>query len=154
MNKLLKLTNLALYLATPMLANAAPNWLITPEEAIEYQGARGYDEYTDFRPKGPAPTINVVQPDLSKNQAIKPPVSINVVFVPLADAPIDPSTFKAFYGAFRFDITNKLTQKVKVTPSGFSIDQVEIPEGKHLLTLKIEDISHRATEKQIRFEIE
>lgn len=129
-------------------------WLVTPEEAVEYQGEKGYVNFVDIRPKGLAPTINLVQPDLAKSSNLKAPISIEVTFVPLPDSPIDPGSFKVLYGALRFDVTSKILQKIKVTEKGFSINDVSIPEGKHSLVLRVEDMAHRPTEKSVRFEVE
>lgn len=136
------------------VASAEPIWLVTPEEAIDYQGENGYLNFIEYRPKGLAPTINLIQPDLVKNSNLKAPISIEVVFIPLSDSPIDPSTFKVLYGALRLDVTSKILQRIKVTDKGFSINDVNIPEGKHSLVLRVEDLARRPTEKVVRFEIE
>ena len=75
-------------------------------------------------------------------------------FRPQPDAPIDPATFKVMYGAFRVDITARITKFVKVTPDGFSLENAQIPVGKHRLTLLVLDEKQRAAERELRFEVE
>ena len=75
-------------------------------------------------------------------------------FVGQADAPIDPATFQVFYGALKIDITGRITRFVKVTKDGFSLENAQIPAGKHRLTLQVQDEKQRLAERELRLEVE
>ncbi len=75
-------------------------------------------------------------------------------FVGQADAPIDPATFQVCYGALKVDITSRITRFVKVTTDGFSLDNAQIPAGKHRLRLQVQDEKQRLAERELRVEVE
>jgi hypothetical protein len=81
-------------------------------------------------------------------------VALSFLFKAQSDAAIDPGTFKIMYGALKFDITSRITKFVKVTPAGFSLDNAQIPAGKHRLTLQIQDEKQRVAERELRVEVE
>ena len=100
------------------------------------------------------PIIEIIKPEPAPDLKVKAPFSINVLFKPQADAAIDPSTFKVLYGGLRFDITNRITKFVKVTAAGFSLDNAQIPVGKHRLTMQVQDEKQRVAERELRVEVE
>ena len=81
-------------------------------------------------------------------------MALSFLFKAQSDAAIDPGTFKIMYGALKFDITSRNTKFVKVTPAGFSLDNAQIPAGKHRLTLQIQDEKQRVAERELRVEVE
>ena len=58
------------------------------------------------------------------------------------------------YGAFKLDITNRITKFVQVTKEGFSLENAQIPVGKHRLTLQVQDEKQRVAERELRVEVE
>ena len=58
------------------------------------------------------------------------------------------------YGALKFDITSRITKFVKVTPAGFSLENAQIPVGKHRLILQVQDEKQRLAERELRIEVE
>ena len=58
------------------------------------------------------------------------------------------------YGAFKIDITARITKFVKVTTEGFNLENAQIPVGKHRLTLQVQDEKQRVAERELRFEVE
>ena len=58
------------------------------------------------------------------------------------------------YGAFKRDITSRITKFVKVAKEGFSMDNAQIPAGKHRLNLQVQDELKRMAERELRVEVE
>lgn len=136
---------------TPALAEG---WLITPAEAIAFRGEEGFDAPPALRPRAAMPLINILKPEPAPGLKVKAPFPIAVQFVGQADAPIDPATFQVFYGALKIDITGRITRFVKVTKDGFSLENAQIPAGKHRLTLQVQDEKQRLAERELRVEVE
>ena len=132
----------------------ATDWLISPAEARSYQGEGGYNEPPALRARALVPQIDILKPEPVADLKVKAPFAINVLFKPQSDAAIDPSTFKVMYGALKFDITNRITKFVKVTATGFSLENAQIPVGKHRLTLQVQDEKQRVAERELRVEVE
>lgn len=129
-------------------------WLVSPAEALTYQGEAGFNEPPALRARAVQPVIDILKPEHSDDLRVKAPFSIAVQFVAQADAAIDPSSFKVLYGAFNIDITNRITKFVKVSQRGFMLDNAQIPIGKHRLTLQVQDEKHRMAEREFRLEVE
>ena len=98
------------------------------------------------------PTIHVKRPQLL-SKPLSNPLSIELIFLPL-DSPLLPETFKAYYGFFRVDITERILNNVTVGSSGVNIENAEIPSGKHKIFISIEDKKGRLVERSIRFIVE
>ncbi len=129
-------------------------WLVSPAEAREFKGEEGYDEPPALRPRALVPLIDIVRPEPAPDLKVKAPFPITVEFKAQNDAAIDPSTFKVMYGALKIDITNRITKYVKVTPAGFSLENAQIPPGRHRLTLQVQDEKQRTAERELRVEVE
>ena len=102
---------------------------------------------------GDEPSIEVIRP-VVKEGKVASPVAIEVRFKPVAGKAIDPASFKLFYGAFKLDVTDRLLKTAKVTPTGFSIDKVDIPAGSHRLVMKVADDTGAAGIKEIKFTVD
>lgn len=136
------------------LANMADGWLISPAEARDFQGEEGYNEPPALRPRAVVPLIDILKPETVADLKVKAPFAITVLFKSQADSPIDPATFKVMYGAFKIDITSRITKFVKVTKDGFSLENAQIPSGKHRLTMQVMDEKQRVAERELRVEVE
>lgn len=132
----------------------AENWLVTPAEALEYEGEEGFNERPALRMRSVIPVIDILQPQPAAEMKVKSPFTIAAQFTGQVDAPIDPSTFKVLYGAKKFDITGKITQSATVTREGFTIENAQIPVGKHRLILQVQDDKRRVAERELRIEVE
>ncbi len=130
------------------------NWLVTPAEAREFKGEEGFYEQPALRSRAVMPLIDILKPEPVQDLKVKAPFAIVVQFKSQADVPIDPTTFKVMYGALKIDITNRITKFVKVTKDGFSLDNAQIPVGKHRLTLQVVDERQRLAERELRVEVE
>jgi hypothetical protein len=133
---------------------ASREWLISPAEALSYQGEGGFSEQPALRARSVAPQIDIIKPEPATDLKVKAPFAIAVQFKAQSDAAIDPGTFKVMYGALKFDITSRITKFVKVTPAGFSLDNAQIPAGKHRLILQVQDEKQRLAERELRIEVE
>ncbi len=129
-------------------------WLVSPTEAREFRGEEGFNEQPALRARAVVPLIDILKPEPAVDLKVKAPFAIVVQFKGQADSPIDPSTFKVMYGALKIDITNRITKFVKVTKDGFSLDNAQIPVGKHRLTLQVVDEKQRLAERELRVEVE
>lgn len=98
------------------------------------------------------PRIEIVSPDLAA--ALQSPLAIVVKFQAVAGAEILPESFRAQYGAFRIDITDRLLKTTKVTKDGIHVERAELPSGSHRLLLKVEDSAQRTTEREVRFTVQ
>ena len=129
-------------------------WLVTPAEAIEFRGEEGFDAPPALRPRALVPQIDILKPEPVADLKVKAPFAIAVQFKSQVDAPIDPATFKVMYGAFKIDITSRITKFVKVSKEGFALENAQIPVGKHRLTLQVQDEKQRVAERELRLEVE
>ena len=129
-------------------------WLVSPAEALRYQGAAGYAEPALLRAKSLVPVIDVLKPEALPDMKVKAPFSIVVHFRSQADAEIVPATFKVLYGALHLDITGRITKFVTVSSEGFSLENAQIPVGKHRLILQVSDEKQRMAERELKFEVE
>lgn len=100
-----------------------------------------------------APVIELVTPDNLSNP-IKNPFVMEITFVPTNGSIVDFSTFKAFYGAFKIDITDRLMKQATRTEKGLKLDNVSVPSGSHSITLTVKDKDQHTVEKQIKFRVE
>lgn len=136
-------------------ADAAPDsWLVSPAEALAFQGQGGFDEPPALRMRAVVPLIEILKPEPTTDLKVVAPFAIQVQFRSQADAEIVPDTFKVMYGALKLDITSRITKYVKVTPEGFMLDNAKIPSGKHRLTLQVQDSKQRVAERELRVEVE
>ena len=147
------ITALAIFTAT-FTAHAQTDWLISPAEAVSYQGESGFNEPAALRARALVPQIDILKPEPVADLKVKAPFAISVLFKGQSDAAIDPATFKVMYGAMKFDITSRITKFVKVTPTGFSLENAQIPSGKHRLILQVQDDKQRVAERELRVEVE
>ncbi len=129
-------------------------WLVSAAETRDFRGEEGFNEAPALRPRALVPMIDILRPEPAADLKVKAPFAITVQFRAQADAPIDPATFKVMYGAFKLDITGRITKFVKVTQDGFSLENAQIPVGKHRLTLLVLDEKQRVAERELRFEVE
>jgi hypothetical protein len=58
------------------------------------------------------------------------------------------------YGAFKLDITGRITKFVQVTKEGFTLEKAQIPPGKHRMILQVQDEKQRVAERELRVEVE
>ena len=125
--------------------------LVSAAEVDKYKG--DVNENITIPLAGDEPAIEIVRP-MVKEGKVASPVAIEVRFKPVTGKTIDPASFKLYYGAFKIDVTDRLLKTAKVTPTGFSIDKVDIPAGSHRLVMKVADDTGAAGIKEIKFSVD
>ena len=125
--------------------------LVSAAEVDQYKGDAA--ENITIPLSGDEPAIEIVRP-VVKEGKVASPVAIEVRFKPVAGKTIDPASFKLYYGAFKIDVTDRLLKTAKVTPTGFSIDKVDIPSGSHRLVMRVGDDTGAVGIKEIRFTVD
>lgn len=148
---------LLLLAARPRIARAAAPMLVTADEARRY--AEPDSPMERMLPRSvpeppPGPRIDLLRPTLDAQLRLKSPFPIEVRFVPLPDAAIDPGSFRVLYGNLRLDVTARILAQVKVAAAGFSLAEAAIPGGRHRLLLRVDDLKRRTGELDLRFEVE
>jgi hypothetical protein len=132
---------------------AHAQWLVTPEEAQASQAApQPLTPRTAPAATPGAPRVNLLAPNLSNT--VPSPTRIQVRFDATAPARIQPETFKVRYGAFRLDITNRITAASKVTAEGIDVAEAALPKGSHRLFIEIQDSMGRVGERVVAFVVE
>jgi hypothetical protein len=127
--------------------------LITLEEAKASQAVMlmlTVDE-TPVNPQGPV--IAVVDAE-ALVQPVKNPFSIEILMQVQRDAELNLASFKAFYGAFKIDITERLLKEASKTLNGLKLANLQIPSGRHKILLRVSDTKGRTAEKEIAFKVE
>ena len=125
--------------------------LVSAAEVAQFKG--DVSENITIPLAGDEPAIEIVRP-VVKEGKVASPVAIEVRFKPVPGKAIDPASFKLYYGAFKLDVTDRLLKTARVTPTGFSIDKVDIPAGSHRLVMKVADDTGAAGIKEIKFTVE
>ena len=137
-------------LLAPLQAFSEPLWLVTPEEMLKSNSAKP-PFYPRVVPPLDAPVIDVITPKL--DGYIASPTPILLKFVPKAPANVKAESFKAYYGTFQIDITNRLLGVAQVTAQGINLKEAALPKGSHKITLNVQDSEGRIGSKIIEFEI-
>ena len=135
----------------PGVSTNSGTLLVSAAEVEKYRG--DVNENISIPLAGDEPAIEIIRP-VVKEGKVASPVAIEVRFKPVPGKAIDPASFKLYYGAFKLDVTDRLLKTAKVTPTGFSIDKVEIPAGSHRLVMKVADDTGAAGIKEIKFTVD
>lgn len=127
--------------------------LITTEEARRSQQAPPVTEAESSAPDPLAPLIAVVDPQ-AIDKALKNPFKMEIDIKTHAGARPDFASFKAYYGAFKVDITERLLRAATRTASGLRLSNVTVPSGSHKIVLRIKDDQSRMGERELYFKVE
>ena len=126
--------------------------LVTPEEALSSQRAAMLE--ADLTAPDPlAPTSQLIDPE-GLDKPLKNPFRMEVLFKPQQGALLDFTTFKAYYGTFKIDITQRLLKEAVKTPSSIRLANVDVPSGRHKLLISIKDNLGHTSVKEITFKVE
>ena len=125
--------------------------LVSAAEVEQYKG--DVSENITIPLAGDEPAIEIVRP-VVKEGKVASPVAIEVRFKPVTGKTIVPASFKLYYGAFKIDVTDRLLKTAKVTPTGFSIDNLDIPAGSHRLVMRVGDDAGAVGIKEIKFTVD
>lgn len=127
--------------------------IVTVEEALASQNAVAMAP-VDSTPANPlAPLITVSSPE-TLDIPVKNPFNIEVVMKAQKDSQLNFNSFKALYGAFKLDITDRLLKEAAKTLNGLKLSNLEVPAGKHKIVLRISDNQGRIAEKELIIKVE
>jgi hypothetical protein len=121
------------------------------ESEFEQEKASGRSDQPILSAQIDAPTIAVEQPDETK--PIKSPASIRISFQPHGTSAIELSSLRILYGFFGIEITSRILEHAKLTPSGLSATNAQVPSGHHRVTFEIADSLHRVGRRSIEFTV-
>ena len=124
--------------------------LVTIDEMNASNNAKPPFTAKSVAPKD-APLIELSAPKLSA--PVSSPTPIELKFQPTAPSAVKPETFKVLYGSFEIDITKRILNVAKVTEAGVSVQEANLPKGKHKLLMVVEDTAGRRGNRSIDFEI-
>ena len=142
-----KSLTLAMFLFSAKLF-AQPLMLVTEAEAKASIEAGGLPTPRSS-PQPGAPRIELLSPDI--NRPVTVPTKIEVKFSGNPPGEPKPETFKALYGAFKIDITQRLLGVAKVTKEGITVSDASLPSGKHQLLLSLTDSLGREAQQVVSF---
>jgi hypothetical protein len=134
----------------PRQVRADALWLVTDAEARTLRA--NLDEPLLAMRQAGAPKIDVVRPQLA-DAPLRTPMRIELAFVPAPDAAIVPASFRANYGAFKLDITDRLLKEARVSAQGLTVERAAIPPGAHRLVLQVADSLGRVGRLDLRFAV-
>ena len=129
--------------------------LVSPAEyQAEVAGAAAAETEFELFVKGNdvgAPAIQVQKPQIDKG--VKPPVDIEVRFVPERDVSVNLDSLRILYGMLRIDVTSRVLEHASVTAQGVSAPGADLPRGTHTLTIEIADTLGRTARQRFKFEV-
>lgn len=138
-------------LALAQAASAAE--LITADEALRSQNAEPYSSMQGTAQDPLAPVISFA--DLgAPDKPLRNPLTVEIFFKTQPGTGLDFSSFKALYGTFKIDITERLLKEATKTMAGLRLANVEVPPGRHKILLRINDSQGRMAEKELAFKVE
>jgi hypothetical protein len=154
-------------LLVPCLAPASDTFeLFTPAEAAAWNtqqpgshrnverslGAPGEVTCRSPPAAGATPRIKIVSPTL--DAPLTAPIDIDVQFEPAGPAAIRPDTFRVCYvGFLTMDITQRITDRVAVSPTGIKVTGAQLPSGHHHLLMMVADDQGHYARQEVTFEI-
>jgi hypothetical protein len=124
--------------------------LVSIEEMNASNNAKPPFTAKSIAPKD-APLIELSSPKLPA--LVNSPTPIELKFQSTPPSTVKPETFKVLYGSFEIDITKRILSVAKVTESGVSVQEANLPKGKHKLLMVVEDTAGRRGNRSIDFEI-
>ena len=130
--------------------------LITKEEYMEFLGERSDKSKkvkvrSLFGNEKNLPKILIERPTLGSK--IGSPTNIRLSFKANTDSKIDIDSLSFLYGWLGLDITDRIKENATITISGLSAENISLPSGDHVITVKISDDKGRMKEKEIEFTI-
>jgi hypothetical protein len=101
---------------------------------------------------GANPQIKILAPAIDK--PLNAPIDIEVQFVPAGATAIRPETFRVCYvGFLTMDITQRITDRVAVSPTGIKVTGAQLPSGHHHLLMMIADQQGHYARQEVTFDI-
>ena len=143
---LLTLTAVAPALLPTGLVGASEPALVTEAEMRLYNPVIGpmASQPTQSSPDGPE--ILWVLPETS--HVVRSPLDIQILVIPAGAANVDWASLRVYYGALRFDITDRILAKAQREDNRLVISKIKVPSGTHRLLIQVADTQHRQTQRE------
>jgi hypothetical protein len=129
----------------------AQQLLVSPEEMKASNDAALFQFSAKATAVKDAPSIVVLAPTLTGK--VNSPATIELKFQATAPSAVKIESFKAFYGTFGIDITERLLAVANVSASGIKVQEAALPKGDHKILLTVEDTDGRRGSRTIEFEV-
>jgi hypothetical protein len=142
---------LALYGAEVLFASRALAWQLLSPEEIESDRTAPHVGSANIPAQAGAPVIDLEEPDI--RQPVKSPVNISLKFRANDDASIKPDSFRAYYGWLNLDITKRITDHARLSASGLTAKDADIPPGTYSVTLQVGDTKGRVGVRAFAFKV-
>ena len=97
------------------------------------------------------PFIVLVRPETAG--PLRNPVSLELRFETASGVGIDMDSVRATYGWFGIDITGRLLAHATRTGNTLSVENVDMPLGRHKVTISVADTSGRVGSRTFRISI-
>jgi hypothetical protein len=149
-----RLTRAALFAcaaAWALHAQADTTPLVSEAEMRMYNSVIAPMASQSGEPVADAPNILWVRPN--PVEAVQSPLSIQVLIVPGERAHIDWDSLRIFYGALRFDITDRILAKAKREDNQLIISSVSVPTGSHRLLIQVSDNQRRRAQRELTLHV-
>jgi hypothetical protein len=130
---------------------AASAWSLVTRQQSQREHAAPHKQAAPAAPRSGAPTIRVEEPNTTR--PINSPVRIRVTFQPASNATIVVDSFRVRYGSLGIDITRRILAHARPTASGVTVNDAELPRGRHRVTIQIADNLGRVGSKSLEFTV-
>lgn len=114
--------------------------LVSPQEDARDRAATRTAETRRPEVTG-APVIELLKPDISR--PVHNPVNVDMRFHARPGATVNMNTLRVRYGWLGIDITRRLLGHARVTHNRVFATDVDIPAGRHRLTVSVQDSAAR-----------
>lgn len=129
----------------------ASAWPLVTRQQLQRENAAPHTRGAPAAPRSGAPTIRIEEPDTTR--PIRSPVRIRVTFHATGNATIVVNSLRVRYGSLGIDITRRILAHARPTASGVTVNDAELPRGRHRVTIEIADNLGRVGTKSLQFTI-
>ena len=129
----------------------ASTWPLVTRQQSRRENAAPHRQAAPAAPRSGAPIIRIEEPNTTR--PIKSPVRIRVTFQPASNATIVANSLRVRYGSLGIDITRRILAHARPTVSGVTVDDAELPRGRHRVTIQIADNLGRVGTKSLEFTV-
>jgi hypothetical protein len=126
-------------------------WPLATREQVRRENAAPHSQTVPIPAQSGAPTIRLEEPDITR--PVRLPANIRLRFQPTVNARIVVDSLRVTYGFLRLDITRRILAHARPTPSGVYVEDVELPRGRHRVTVQVADNMGRIGSSSFEFNV-
>ena len=126
-------------------------WPLVTRQQLQRENAAPHEQAAPGPTQSGSPTIRIEEPDITR--PVRSPVRIRISFQAAANARIVVNSLRVRYGFLGIDITRRILAHARPTASGVSVDDAELPRGRHKVTIQIADNMGRVGAKSFDFNV-